>query len=158
MVGLGWFWAVMGVLGLMVGPLLAAVILGPDANVSQLGLAEAVLLGLVFLVAPTSMVVAGAGLIRMKPWGRILALVVSAFALPMLPVTPMGAWGLATLLSATGRRVFEPDYAGIRTEPVRWVPHTGAVVLWVGWACALALGVFGVAFFIWVAGAWGAAM
>lgn len=158
MVGLGWFWAVCGVLGLMVGPLLAAVILGPDANVSQLGLVEAVLLGLVFLVAPTTMVVAGAGLVRMRPWGRVLALLVSGVALPFLPVTAVGAWGIATLLSASGRRVFRSDYAAARSESVPWSPHVATVVWWIGWGAALVMGALGIAYFIWAAGAWGAAM
>ena len=53
--------------------------------------------------------VAGIGLLKYKPWARILAIVLSALHLVNFPLgTIVGVYGLYVLLSEEGARLFQP--------------------------------------------------
>jgi hypothetical protein len=55
-------------------------------------------------------IVAGIGLLKFRPWSRILAIVVSALHLLSVPFgTALGIYGLWVLLSQEGLRFFTPS-------------------------------------------------
>ncbi|MGH3118566.1 MAG: hypothetical protein ACRD09_04540 [Vicinamibacterales bacterium] len=79
-----------------------------DARIALpiIGLAGA---GLVAFVLLTSVpgIVAGWGLLKFRPWARILAIVLSIFALIMIPLgTIVGVYGLWVLLNKDTERLF----------------------------------------------------
>ncbi len=52
-------------------------------------------------------IIAGVGLLKFRPWARILTIVMSAFNLLNVPFgTALGAYGLWVLLSNEGERLF----------------------------------------------------
>lgn len=52
-------------------------------------------------------VIAGAGLLKFRPWARILTIVLSALNLPMVPIgTALGIYGLWVLLQQQTERLF----------------------------------------------------
>jgi hypothetical protein len=58
-------------------------------------------------------IIAGIGLLKFRPWGRVLGIVVSALDLMSVPLgTALGVYGLWVLLSKEGEAVF-------RNPPVR---------------------------------------
>ena len=61
-------------------------------------------------------VIAGVGLLKFRPWARILAIVLSALDLPMVPIgTALGVYGLWVLLQPQTERLFaEPATAQAR--------------------------------------------
>ena len=66
--------------------------------------------GLVFIVLVVLSLpglIAGIGLLQLKPWGRILGIIVSALHLFNVPFgTVLGVYGLWTLLSSETERLF----------------------------------------------------
>jgi hypothetical protein len=61
-----------------------------------------------FLVLSLPSIIGGWGLMKFKPWARILMIVVSIFHLFHIPLgTALGVYGLWVLLSEEGRRIFE---------------------------------------------------
>jgi hypothetical protein len=57
-------------------------------------------------------IAAGWGLIKFRPWGRILALVMSILALVLFPIgTLVGIYGLWVLLNKDTERLFVPTQA-----------------------------------------------
>ena len=71
-----------------------------------LGMIGTVVFVLVLLLSlPT--VIAGAGLLKFRPWARILTIVLSALNLPMVPFgTALGIYGLWVLLQQETERMF----------------------------------------------------
>jgi len=66
--------------------------------------------------------IAGFGLLRLRPWARILTIVLSALNLLNVPFgTALGIYGLWVLLQAETERLFAPGppYAGVSGAPGR---------------------------------------
>ena len=116
------FYLVFGVLGLIValGVLLifggAAGVVGvaaveePDAWIAMpiLGIVGSALL-LVVLTLSILGIIAGLGLLKFRPWARILAIVLSVVGLINVPFgTVLGIYGLWVLLSRETERFFTP--------------------------------------------------
>ncbi|MCL5746126.1 MAG: hypothetical protein M1541_19720 [Acidobacteria bacterium] len=71
-----------------------------------LGIIGTVVFVLVLLLSLPS-VIAGAGLLKFRPWARILTIVLSALNLPMAPFgTALGIYGLWVLLQQQTERLF----------------------------------------------------
>lgn len=73
-----------------------------------------VCVGVFFLVLAAPSIIGGWGLLKFRPWARILVIIVSIFHLFSFPFgTALGVYGLWVLLSEEGRRIFEgPAYQG----------------------------------------------
>jgi len=69
----------------------------------------------ILLIVSLPAVIAGAGLLRMSPWARIMAIVVSALHLFSIPFgTALGIYGLWVMLSDETIRLFAPCPPPIR--------------------------------------------
>lgn len=74
----------------------------------------------IYLLLGSLAISSGYGLFRMKPWGRIVGIVLSAIGLLIIPVgTLISVYFLYVLLSAKGRFVFTDQYQRI----VAATPH-----------------------------------
>jgi hypothetical protein len=74
--------------------------------VPVLGMIGMVVFVLVLLLSLPS-VIAGAGLLKFRPWARTLTIVLSALNLPMVPFgTALGIYGLWVLLQQETERMF----------------------------------------------------
>lgn len=89
---IGWLYIVMGILGLA-GVLIVGVVMGGVAALAHHEGAPPALFAMVFMVVAIAVgvtaipcVIAGVGLIRFRPWARILAIVVAVFQIPNLPL------------------------------------------------------------------------
>ena len=114
---LAWLYIVFGVLGSLLGLGLMALlgIIGvagaasdPDAwmAVPILGF-TGVALGVFMLVLSVPGIIAGAGLLKYRPWARILTIVLSTLNLINIPIgTILGVYGLWVMLSDEGSRLF----------------------------------------------------
>ena len=114
---LGWLYLVFGALGTFFG-------LGLMALLSVIGVASAasdsdawmalpilgvtgVALGALMLCLSLPGIAAGIGLLKYKPWARILTIVLSALNLINFPFgTILGIYGLYVMLSEEGARLF----------------------------------------------------
>ena len=68
----------------------------------------------IVLVLSVPGIIAGIGLLKFRPWARVLAIVMSALNLLNVPFgTAIGVYGLWVLLSVEGQRLFEERPAGI---------------------------------------------
>ena len=68
----------------------------------------------IVLVLSVPGIIAGIGLLKFRPWARVLAIVMSALNLLNVPFgTALGVYGLWALLSVEGQRLFEQRPAGI---------------------------------------------
>ncbi len=116
-------WGAMGALGGLVVLLIFGGALGiiqtatrhePDAAIALpiIGLVGgAISLFLLLLSVPA--IVAGIGLLKFRPWSRILAIIVSAFHLLSIPFgTALGIYGLWVLLSQESLRFLVPSRGG----------------------------------------------
>ncbi len=106
--------AIFGFGGIMAG--FAAAHENPDAAVAVpiIGLVGTFLFGLVLLVSLPGLI-AGLGLLRFRPWARILTIVLSALNLLHVPIgTALGVYGLWVLLNR-------------ETEPLFGLPPSTAV-------------------------------
>jgi hypothetical protein len=114
---LAWLYIVFGILGSLLGLGLMALlgIIGvagaasdPDAwmAVPILGF-TGVALGVFMLILSVPGIIAGAGLLKYRPWARILTIVLSALNLMNIPIgTILGVYGLWVMLSEDGSRLF----------------------------------------------------
>jgi hypothetical protein len=114
---LAWLFIAFGVLGSLLGLGLMALlgIIGvagaasdPDAWVALpiLGFTGAAL-GVFMLALSLPGIVAGIGLLKFRPWARILTIVLSALNLMNIPFgTILGVYGLWVMLSDEGSRLF----------------------------------------------------
>ena len=110
---------VFGALGSLAGLSLMAVlsVIGaagaasdPDAWIALpvLGLTGAAL-GAFMLMLSLPGIIAGVGLLKYRPWARILTIVLSALNLMNIPFgTILGVYGLWVMLSDAGSRLFAP--------------------------------------------------
>lgn len=121
---LGWLNIVYGGLGVLAGLIVFAVLGGVAGFISQVdssadaekaqiilpivGLAVVILLFV--LSAPA--IIAGWGLLNLRPWARVLTIVISALHLLSIPFgTALGVYGLWVLLSAQTEPLFrQPQY------------------------------------------------
>jgi hypothetical protein len=120
---LGVLHIVFGALGIVCAFILMIILGGAVTAVAAEGDPDAALaipiLGIVgagtvaFLVlASLPGIAAGWGLIKFRPWGRILALVLSILALVLFPFgTLVGIYGLWVLLNKDAERLFVPTQA-----------------------------------------------
>lgn len=128
-------WGAMGALGGLIVLLVFGGALGivgtatrhePDAAIALpiIGLVGgAIALFLLLLSVPA--IVAGIGLLKFKPWSRILAIVVSAFHLPSIPIgTALGIYGLWALLSQESLRFFTASEPSVPAETINSVVTT----------------------------------
>jgi hypothetical protein len=82
---------------------------GSDARVAApvLGLVGTLLFGLILILSVPGFA-AGLGLLKFRPWARILTIVLSALELLSIPFgTALGIYGFWVLLSVEGTRLFE---------------------------------------------------
>jgi hypothetical protein len=71
-----------------------------------LGIIGTVIFALVLLLSLPG-IIAGAGLLKFRPWARVLTIVISALDLPMVPFgTALGIYGLWVLLQQQTERLF----------------------------------------------------
>ncbi len=116
---LGYLYTVLGALGILAG-IIVMVVMGGVAGLASAAseedgqVAGPILGGIglalcVFLMAVSLPgLAAGIGLLQMRSWARILAIVVSALNLLSLPIgTAIGIYGLWVLLSAETQGLFE---------------------------------------------------
>jgi hypothetical protein len=69
-----------------------------------------VALGAFILMLSLPGVIAGIGLLKYRPWARILTIVLSVLNLMNIPFgTILGVYGLYVMLSAEGARLFAPQ-------------------------------------------------
>jgi hypothetical protein len=120
---LGVLHIILGALGIFCALILMIILGGAATAVVAEGDPDAALaipiLGIVgagtaaFLVlASVPGIAAGWGLIKFRPWGRILALVLSILALVLFPFgTLVGIYGLWVLLNKDAERLFVPTQA-----------------------------------------------
>src|SRR5688572_21748753 len=114
---LAWLYIVFGVLGSLFGLGLMALlsVIGvagaasdPDAWMALpiLGFTGAAL-GVFMLILSLPGIIAGFGLLKFRPWARILTIVLSALNLMNIPLgTIVGVYGLWVMLSDEGSRLF----------------------------------------------------
>ena len=102
--------AVFGIAGLA-----AASTSEPDAWVALpvLGITGSAL-AFVLIVLSLPGIIAGAGLLKFKPWARIVTIVISALNLMNFPFgTIIGIYGLWVMLSDEGARLFNPSQPAV---------------------------------------------
>lgn len=84
---------------------------GDEAGPALLALVPLLVLILFWLVVlGCAWIIAGIGLLKLRPWARILQIVLAIFSLLWFPVgTAFGIYALWVLLSAEGAAVFSPE-------------------------------------------------
>lgn len=90
------------------GSIVAANVEPHDARLALplIGLAGTMLVGYLILLAVPALI-AGIGLLRFRPWGRILGIVVSVLSLIHIPLgTALGIYGLFVLFNKDTERLF----------------------------------------------------
>lgn len=97
--------------------------------VEQTGLLTGLMV--VYLVIGALLVTTGRGVRRLQPWARTLAIVLSCIGLLGVPIgTLIHGYFLYMLLSAKGKRIFEPDYADI-VAATPHVKYKTSIVVWI---------------------------
>jgi hypothetical protein len=122
----------------------AAVILA-GVNVTELA-ALGLAFGIGYLVLGALSIAVGRGVRLLQPWARTTSIVLAAIGLLGFPIgTLINAYILYLLLSAKGKRIFEPDYRDIvaatphvkyRTSIVVWIV-LGVLVIAMAWIAAV---------------------
>lgn len=98
-------------LGLAFGAVTGIVGMNADAHdaaiaLPLIGLAGSALVAFLVLVSLPG-IIAGVGILRLRPWGRILGIVVAALNLIHIPIgTAVGIYGLWVLLNGETERLF----------------------------------------------------
>jgi hypothetical protein len=73
---------------------------------------------ILILICAVPGIVAGIGLLKLRPWARILTIVLSALNLVNVPIgTAVGIYGLWTLLNPETEQLFRSPPAGQRQQP-----------------------------------------
>ncbi len=114
---LGWLYIIFGILGTLIGlglmTLLGVIGVAGAASDPDAWMALPVLgftgaaLGVFMLLISLPGIIAGAGLLKYRPWARILTIVLSALNLMNFPFgTIIGIYGLWVMLSDEGARLF----------------------------------------------------
>jgi hypothetical protein len=120
-----------GVFMVLAGIGLSAVLItGPGTASQEPGMAFLYIIGPVYLGLGVLSLAVGRGLRKLRPWARLVTIVLSAIGLLGFPVgTLINGYILYLVLSAQGKRVFEDDYPAIidatpdikyRTSAVTW--------------------------------------
>lgn len=103
-----------------------------------------VTVGAVYLVIGILSIIAGFGIRRLRPWARVVSVILSAIGLLEVPIgTVINGYILYLLVSKKGQIIFTADYA----EIVAATPHVryrSFLVLWVVLGVLLALILLGV--------------
>ncbi len=109
---LGWLYIVLGILGTLAGALVLVILLGSGLlsgdrqAMAILMIVGAVVAGVAVIVSAPGIVV-GAGLLRFRPWARVLALVLGFLNLPGFPLgTVLGIYTFVSLLNPEAEAVF----------------------------------------------------
>ncbi|MBN2003554.1 MAG: hypothetical protein JXA21_09385 [Anaerolineae bacterium] len=110
---LGWLYIVMGVLGVFLGVLILAFLLGLGALV---GIREVTgilsLVGLFsggyFVLISAPGILVGIGLLSFRPWARVMALILAVLNLPWVPLgTVLGVYAFLSLTPSEAAVLFE---------------------------------------------------
>jgi hypothetical protein len=115
--------------------LLAAVVMLPGlaTQMSEMSVAQVVLLvmlGVLYVGLGALSILVARGLRQLKAWARITTIVLAAIGLLGFPIgTLINAYILYLLLSAKGKRIFEPDYAEI-VAATPDVKYRTSIVVW----------------------------
>jgi hypothetical protein len=118
-----WLQILNGLLGIVVGAFLAALIVGVGAIVNdaiafRIMALTATSLGGLLLVLSVPGVVAGIGLLRRASWARILALVLAVFELALFPTgTLLGAYTIFVLSQRAVPEAFGASRAAEEMRP-----------------------------------------
>lgn len=109
---LGWLYIISGIIGLAITALTVIILLGSGwisgdrTAISVLTIIALVVGGFLLLVSLPG-ILAGAGLLAFRPWGRILAIVLGILNLPGFPTgTILGIYTLYVLLDDDTSRLF----------------------------------------------------
>lgn len=108
----GWLWIVLGALGILGGICGGGTILGgglisgDETAILATGITGGVV-GLLFLISGVLDIIAGIGVLKLKQWGRILALILAILNLLAFPIgTAVGIYTLWVLLSRDTELLF----------------------------------------------------
>lgn len=110
---LGWLYIVMGVLGVLLGALILALLLGLSAmigvrEVTGIFASAGLFFGACLALISAPGVLAGIGLLSFRPWARVLALVLAVLNLPWVPLgTVLGIYTFLSLTSSDAAVLFE---------------------------------------------------
>jgi hypothetical protein len=117
---LGWLYIVLGVLGILAAVIVfiavfgGGLLSGDQEAITVTAIVGTIVAGIILLLSLPGVIV-GAGLLRFRPWARVLALVLGILNLPGFPVgTILGVYSLWALLTEEGARYFEP---GVQAAP-----------------------------------------
>jgi hypothetical protein len=116
---LGWLFIVMNALGLFIALIVFLIVGGAglvsgDRNAMIITSLVAIVVALTLLVLSLPGLIAGIGLLKFKPWARILALVLGILNLPFFPTgTILGVYSLVVLLNDEATRLFNGRAAEI---------------------------------------------
>ena len=109
---LGWLYIVLGILGVLVGVTVLAILLGTGVITGDrdamgiLLIAGVAVCGAVTLISAPGIVV-GIGLLRFRPWARVLALILGFLNLTGFPLgTVLGIYTFVSLLTPDAEAAF----------------------------------------------------
>ncbi|MGC9358370.1 MAG: hypothetical protein ACP5GX_10900 [Anaerolineae bacterium] len=109
---IGWLYIVLGVLGLIGAGILFAILLGSglisgdDTAIMVTSIVGIVIGGIVAMLSLPG-VIGGWGLLKYRPWARVLVLILAAFNLPAFPLgTLLAAYTFWGLLNEDSNRLF----------------------------------------------------
>ncbi len=110
---LGWLYIALGIVGLVMAACVSTIIFGGGllsddrTAITVTGIVAAVVGGILIITSVPG-IIAGAGLINLKPWSRIMTLVLGILNLPGFPIgTVLGIYTLYVLLDVDSTRVFD---------------------------------------------------
>lgn len=112
---IGWLYIALGVMTLLGAACGAALVVGGglisgDQTAITVTSIVAVVMVIVLLAVSVPGIIAGAGLLRWKPWARIMALVLAVLNLVSFPFgTILGLYALYALLDDDAQGLFEPS-------------------------------------------------
>jgi len=111
---IGWLYIILGVLGILLAAFVCITIVGGGlisgdrTAIAITSMVAAIVGGLITLLSIPGIVV-GAGLLKFKPWARILAIVLGLLNLVNFPVgTALGIYAIWALLDEETIGLFEP--------------------------------------------------
>ena len=101
---LGWTYIVLGALGILLAIVLAVLLVGigiisGDQTANNVLMVIAVIVGGISALLSIPGVIAGIGLLNLKPWARVLTIILGVLNLPGFPVgTLLGVYSLYVML------------------------------------------------------------
>ncbi len=109
---LGWLYIVLGILGVLTGVLVLAILLGTGLLAGEreamtvLFIVGVFVAGFMTLISAPGIVV-GIGLLQFRPWARVLGLVLGFLNLPGFPLgTALGIYTFVSLLNPDAEALF----------------------------------------------------